>query len=330
MREVLRDKYKCKKLPLNDEQKKRLAVKAINLNKHILEDVVKIFQPATVLSWHRDLVGTKYDSAGTPNGAKRGPKMVPPEVIAEVLKLARRNPEWGYERIAGCMEYLGFKISKSTVKRILVDNGISRDPETKKHIDWELFISAHKDVLAATDFFTAEVLTEYGLQRYMVLFFIDVGTRKVNIAGIDAAPDGPWMHQMARNQTDAFDGFLLDKRYLIHDRDPLYTAKFDDIMKGAGVTPKRLPGFMPVMNSFAESFVKSIKTECLNKLIFTSEEQLRYAIKCYLFYYHHLRPHGGLGGRMIDPLPQDEDGEIVEFNYLGGLLRGYRRLKQAA
>jgi len=189
------------------------------------------------------------------------------------------------------MKYLGFKISKSTVKRILVDNGISRDPETKKHIDWELFISSHKDVLSATDFFTAEVLTEYGLQRYMVLFFIDVGTRKVNIAGIDAAPDGPWMHQIARNQTDAFDGFLLGKKYLIHDRDPLYTAKFDDIMKGSGITPKRLPAFMPMMNSYAENFVKSIKTECLNKLIFTSEEQLRYAIKSYVYFVSVRRGH---------------------------------------
>jgi len=99
-----------------------------------LENVVKIFQPSTVLAWHRDLVGKKYDSSGSPNGAKRGPKMVPPEVIAEVLKLVRRNPEWGYERIAGCMEYLGFKISKSTVKRILVDNYSFRNTCTNQWI----------------------------------------------------------------------------------------------------------------------------------------------------------------------------------------------------
>lgn len=101
-------------------------------------------------------------------------------------------------------------------------------------------------------------------------------------------------------------------------------------MKGSGITPKRLPAFMPMMNSYAENFVKSIKNECLNKLILTSEEQLRYATKNYVFYYNHCRPHRGLGGRMIEPLPQDEDGEIVEFNYLGGLLRSYRHVKQAA
>jgi len=92
MREVLRDKYNCKQLQLNDEQKKRLATRAINLNKHILEDIIKIFQPETVLGWYRDLVGQKYDRTGGPNAAKRGPKMVSSEIIAEVLKLARRNP----------------------------------------------------------------------------------------------------------------------------------------------------------------------------------------------------------------------------------------------
>ncbi|OPY89394.1 MAG: Integrase core domain protein [Smithella sp. PtaU1.Bin162] len=164
----------------------------------------------------------------------------------------------------------------------------------------------------------------------MVLFFIDVGTRKVQIAGIDEAPDGAWMQQMARNQTDAIDGFLLGKRYLIHDRDPLYTAKFDEMMKGSGITPKRLQAYRPTMNSFAESFIKTIKSECLNKLILTSEAQLRYVLKEYIFYYNHCRFHRGLGGRMIEPLPQDEDGDTVEFNYLGGLLRSYRRVKRAA
>ena len=124
--------------------------------------------------------------------------------MSEVLRLARRNPDWGYDRIASCMEYLGFKISESTVKRILLDHGIIPDPDQKNRIEWERFISAHKDVLAATDFFNVELLTEQGLQRYMILFFIDIGTRKVEIAGIQKDPDGQWMAQMARNQTDPF------------------------------------------------------------------------------------------------------------------------------
>jgi hypothetical protein len=330
MREVLRDKYHCKKIPLTTLQKKRLANKTINLNKHILEDIIKIFQPKTVIGWQKDLIGKKYDSTASRDETKRGPKITPPEVVAEVLKLARRNPEWGYERIASCIKYLGFKISKSTIKRILLDYGLTPDPDQKNHIEWERFISAHKDVLAATDFFTVELLTEQGLQRCMVLFFIDIGTREVKIAGIQNNPDGQWMEQMARNLTDPFDGFLIGKKYLIHDRDSLYTKKFCKIMEGSGITPKRLPGFRPVMNSFAETFVKTIKTECLNKLILTSEAQLRYVLRTYENFYNTQRPHRGLGGKMIKPLAQEEDGEIVEFNYLGGLLRSYRRVKQAA
>jgi hypothetical protein len=329
LREVLRDKYKCKRLHLTEAQKKRLSTRAINLDKRLLKDIVKIFQPETVLGWQKDLIAQKYDSTN-PNGAKRGPKQTPPEVVSEVLRFAQRNPEWGYGRIADCMTFLGFKISESTVKRILFDHGIIPDPEQKNRIEWERFISSHKNVLAATDFFTVEVLTEQSLQRYMVLFFIDIGTREVQIAGVDQYPNGEWMAQMARNQTDAFDGFLLGKKYLIHDRDSLYTEQFSQIMKSSGITSKRLPPFMPVMNSFAESFVKTIKTECLNKLIITSKIQLRYVLKNYIFYYNHCRTHSGLGGKMIDPLPQDKDGEIVEFNHLGGLLRSYRRLKPAA
>jgi putative transposase len=97
-------------------------------------------------------------------------------------------------------------------------------------------------------------------------------------------------------------------------------------MEGSGIKIKRLPAFMPVMNSFAESFVKSIKTECINKMIVNSEKQLRYIVKEYIEHYNHERPHRGLGGKIIEPYPQDEKGEIVEFNRLGGLLRSYRRV----
>jgi transposase InsO family protein len=121
--------------------------------------------------------------------------------------------------------------------------------------------------------------------------------------------------------------FFWVKKYLIHDRDPpTLTKQFDAIMEGSGIKIKRLPAFMPVMNSFAESFVKSIKTECINKMIVNSEKQLRYIVKEYIEHYNHERPHRGLGGKIIEPYPQDEKGEIVEFNRLGGLLRSYRRV----
>jgi hypothetical protein len=212
LREVLRDDFHCKKVKLSSQQKKRLSQKAISLDKYALEDVAGIFKPETILGWHRNMVGQKDDSSKSSSENKRGPKPVPQEYVDAILKFAKRNPSWGYKRIASTMEYLGMKVSASTVKRVLDDYGIVPDPEQKKRIDWERFISSYMDSLAATDFFTVEVMTPTALLRYMILFFIDIKTRKVELAGIAHDPDGKWMAQMARNQTDAFDCFLLGKK----------------------------------------------------------------------------------------------------------------------
>ena len=164
----------------------------------------------------------------------------------------------------------------------------------------------------------------------MVLFVIDIATRRVEISGIKTNPDGKWMAQMARNMTDSFDGCLLGKRYFVHDRDRLYTKEFDEIIEAADVKIIKMPPCAPDMNAYAERFVQTIKHECLNKMILTSQEQLEYVIKEFMEHYHHERPHMGLGGKLIDPWLQDEDGEIIEFERLGGLLRSYRRVKKAA
>jgi len=126
-----------------------------------------------------------------------------------------------------------------------------------------------------------------------------------------------------------WDGFLLSKKYLIHDRDALFTRQFDAVFESIGITVKKLPPFCPMMNSRMENFIKALKSECLDKIIFTSEQQLRFAVKSYLEYWHRYRPSAGLGGQMITPYPQDEDGEIREISFLGGLLHGYRREKLA-
>ncbi|MHB9138430.1 MAG: integrase core domain-containing protein [Victivallaceae bacterium] len=138
------------------------------------------------------------------------------------------------------------------------------------------------------------------------------------------------MKQIARNMTDAWSGFLIGKEYLIHDRDALFTNDFTMILKSAGVKCKKLPPRSPQLNSFIESFIKSFRQECMDKLILTSEAQLRYVVREYLEYHNRERPHRGLGGEMINPWPQDPDGDIIEFSRLGGLLKSYRRVKQAA
>jgi transposase InsO family protein len=146
----------------------------------------------------------------------------------------------------------------------LSEHGIEPAPERKRQYSWATFIKAHLGVIAGMDFFTVEVVTTLGLVRYHVLFVIDIGSRMVEVVGIVRNPGGEWMKQMARNPLDADDGlFLRGKRYLILDRDPLYTKEFREMLRGAGVKPLLLLARSPNLNAYAERFVLSVKSECL-------------------------------------------------------------------
>ncbi|MBW8016406.1 MAG: transposase [Planctomycetes bacterium] len=158
----------------------------------------------------------------------------------------------------------------------------------------------------------------------MVLVVIDYKTRKVEIAGIIPQAHGDWMKQIARNLTDPVDGFLKDKKYLIHDRDPLFTEAFKEILKAGGITCKKTSVASPNMSPFVERFIRSIKYECLNKMLIFGEKHLRYCVSEYISHYHEERPHQGIGNTIIAPQPQG-DGEIVCHERLGGLLKSYRR-----
>ena len=180
-------------------------------------------------------------------------------------------------------------------------------------------------MLAATDFLTVEVWQPTGLVRFYVLFVIDLATRHVHIAGISSGPNGNWMAQIARHLT-GWDDFLSNKRYLIHDRDPLFTKQFRDILKASDVESIRLPPKSPNLNSFAERFVLSIKSECLNRMIFFSEAQLHCAIKEYLAHYHLERNHQGVGHKLLKGrAAANSDGAIVCHQRLGGMLKYYSR-----
>jgi putative transposase len=179
--------------------------------------------------------------------------------------MARNNPTWGYTRIRGALYNLGHEIGRNTIKRILLDNGIDPAPLRNKRMSWETFLKAHWGAIAATDLFSVEVLTRTGLARYFVLFIIDLQTRRVEIAGIAQHPNGQWMQQIARNLTDVDVGSLNGSRYLIHDRDPLFTQAFKKLLMSAGVKTVKLPARSPNLNAYAERFVRSIKSECLAK-----------------------------------------------------------------
>ncbi|MGH9893675.1 MAG: hypothetical protein ACREA0_17160, partial [bacterium] len=204
----------------------------------------------------------KYDGS-----AKRGPgrPRIAHEIQQWILGMAGDNPRWGYTRIQGALAKLGFNFGRNTIKRILAENGI--DPAGRRPMSWKTFLNAHWGAIAATDFFTIEVITWRGLVRYFALFVIDLKTRHIEMAGIVASPDGAWMSQIARNLTDNEDGFLLHFRYLIHDRDPLFTKAFRGTLESSGVHPVRLPSRSPNLNAYAERFVRSIKSECLAQVI---------------------------------------------------------------
>src|SRR6201988_765737 len=145
-----------------------------------------------------------------------------------------RKSRWGYRRIQGALSHLGHKLAPSTIAVILRRHGIEPAPERTRTTTWKEFLKQHWELIVAADFFTVEVWTRKGLRRVSILFFIDLQTRKVEIAGIAANANGLWMSQVGRNITDAVEGILKGKRYLIHDRDPLFTAEFQAIVGSVG------------------------------------------------------------------------------------------------
>jgi len=209
-------------LHLSDGERRTLSEIGKQLGKRALSEVASIVRPETILGWHRRLVAKKFD--GSKNRQYPGRPRIDADIEELVVRLAKENKSWGYDRIAGALANLGHEVSDQTVGNILKRQGIPPAPERKKTTTWPEFIRSHMDVLAATDFFTADVWTQAGLVTYYVFFFIHLATRRVYIAGITPHPNEQWMTQMARNATMADVGFLSSSRYLIHDRD----SKFCD------------------------------------------------------------------------------------------------------
>lgn len=319
---ILREKLGSKRILLNDSQRRRLAILGRRIGRKALTEVCCVFSPDTILKWHSKLVAMKYD--GSQNRSKYGRPQITDELRNLIIKIARANRGWGFIRIQGHLKYLGYKVSHKTVSNTLREYGLEPEPDRKRRTTWNEFIKAHWQSLAAIDFFTTEIYTLNGLTRYMVLVVIDYATRKVEVAGIVQQANGEWMKQIARNLTDPFLGFLSGKKYLIHDRDKLFTMDFAGILRLSGVkTVKTLP-LAPNLTPYVERFIRSIKSECLDRMLILGERHLEYVVNEYLQHYHHERPHQGIGNDMIEPHPQG-GGEIICHERIGGLLKSYRR-----
>src|SRR6202158_3440680 len=221
------------------------------------------------------------------------------KISALIVRMAQDNPGWGYTRIQGALGNLGHRVGRGTVANVLKRSGIEPSPERSKRTQWSTFLKAHWKVLAASDFLTVEVWTGRGLVTHYLLFVISLADRVVNIAGITTRPDDSWMLQIARNWTDSQAGALDSKRYLIIDRDTKYSEQFRRLIRDAGTQVIRLPPRSPNLNAYAERFVRSIKDECLNRMIFIGQASLHRAVAEYMEHYHRERNHQGPENRLI-------------------------------
>jgi transposase InsO family protein len=324
---VLREQLGGRRLRFTDDQRRRLAVKGRTVGRRRLGEIAGLVTPDTILRWYRELIARKYDGSAR---RRTGRPPVAVDVEQLVVRMATENPTWGYTRLVGALDNLGHQVGRNTVKRVLRRHGLEPAPARGKRMPWKMFLRTHLGAIAAADFFSVEVLTVRGLVRYLVLFVIDLQTRRVQIGGVVRQPYGAWMTQVARNLTDGVDGFLIGKRYLLHDRDPLFSDEFRGVLAAAGVKCLRLPARSPDLNSIAERFVLSIKSECLSKLMPLGENHLRRAVSEYVEHYHRERNHQGVGNRLLTPAepavrPANGNAPVERRERLGGLLNFYYR-----
>ena len=321
---VLREQIGDRRMRFTDDQRRRLAARAKKIGWRLLNEVATIVTPETLLAWHRKLIAKKYD--GSANRRPGRPRTAA-EIAALVIRMARENRSWGYRRIQGALSNLGHLLAFKTIANILKDHGIEPAPERCRKTTWKEFLTRHWEQIVASDFFTIEVWTPTGLKRFIVLFFMEISTRRVEIGGIASKANGLWMAQIARNVTDGIDGFFKGKRYLIHDRDPLYTQEFLNMLADVGIESVRLPPRSPNLNAHAERFVRTIKEECLEQMIFFGEDSLRSGVRNFVEHYHYERNHQGLDNRLIIPMKRtvNTGGRIERRERLGGLLNYYYR-----
>jgi putative transposase len=246
--------------------------------------------PATILRWHRELVARRW----TYPGRRPGRPPTQREIRALVLRIARENPTWGYRRIQGELVGLGVKLAASTIWSILKQAGIEPAPRRLEQ-SWAEFLRAQATSILECDFLTVETLF---LKRFYVLFFIELATRRVHLAGITTSPDGAWVTKQARNLLMQFDDDGADQpRFLIRDRDSKFTREFDEVFRSEGIRVIKAPVRAPRARAHAERWVGSARRECLDRLLIVGRHHLASVLREYTAHYNEHRPHRSLAQR---------------------------------
>ncbi len=277
--------------------------------------------PETVLRWHRDLVRRKWTFRRHHHAGRRPTDAA---LAALIVRLATENPRWGYARVQGELGKLGHTVGRTTIRAVLRRQGVPPAPQRGQGSStWRAFLARHRDQIVACDFFTVETLW---LKTVHVLFFIEVGTRRVYLAGCTAHPTAAWVTQQARNLCWTLQEAGASPRFLIHDRDAKFPPAFDAAFASEGIAVARTPYRAPTANAYAERWVRSARAECLDHLLIGGERHLRRVLAEYVSHYNEARPHQGLDQRC--PVPRTAalpDGAVRRRKRLGGLIHEYYR-----
>jgi transposase InsO family protein len=274
--------------------------------------------PATLLRWHRRLVAKRWTY---PRRVGRPP--IRRELRALVLRLARDNPRWGYPRIVGELKGLGLTVSATTVRTRLRTAGLG-PAGRRRGMTWREFIGAHRQSMVAVDFFTVETIW---LQRFYVLFFIELGSRRVHLAGCTSNPTAPWVTQQARQFTWTLAERSERVRFLVRDRDQKFSDECDEVFRSAGVKIVRTQFRAPPANGVAERFVRTVRAECLDWLLVLNPQHLEQALVVFITHYNGHRPHRALSltpPQPMRPAPPEWSGTRVRrVDRLGGVIHVY-------
>ena len=275
-------------------------------------------QTDDAVRWHRQLVRRRwtYPRLGRPP--------LDPDVVDLVVRLARDNPRWGYQRITGELAQLGVRVSATSVRTILRREGLGPAPRRPGGPSWSTFLRAQASGIVACDLLSVDTI---GLSRRYVLFFIELESRRVWLGGVTANPTGPWVTQQARNLFLALADRPKPVRFLIRDRDAKFSGPCDAVFASDGVRVIRTPIRSPKANAFAERWVRTVRWECLDWLLLLNRRHLERVVRVYIDHYNRARPHRGLSLRVPDDRSTrssvDALVDVRRRDRLGGLLHEY-------
>jgi putative transposase len=236
--------------------------------------------PQTVLRWHRELVRRKWSGGA---GRRPGRPSLDEATRRFILRLARENRRWGYQRIQGELAKLGLRVSATAIRTLLGRHGLGPAPR-RGGVSWPVFLRQQAASILACDFFTVETVW---LKTLYILFFIELGSRRVHLGGCTASPDAAWVTQQAKNSVLGRPDLGGRLRFLVRDRDSKFTPAFDEVFRTEAVRVLRTPVRAPRANAYAERWVRTVRTECLDWLLLLNRPQLERVLRVYVRHYNH-------------------------------------------